>query len=267
MDILQDIGSAATGNINKAMLFVKKINSSSGKSLSDLREDLLSNNGPSLFSEPKEAIKSLSNMSRAEAIGGTDYHVMQVKYNPSSIRFSTQAGSFVQSGPGGMGVNQITQITVPARTTMYVDLIFDDMNVKDAFMWEKFDLTTGGVASSIGGVAKQLIEDGYTVSNQIDGLIALITQAYSRNVVFYWNEMAFVGEVTGINAKYTMFNPQGNPVRGKVSLSIFQSEDANNTADNKYWDKAFNNLFGKYYETTSVNDASMIDKVQNLINF
>ena len=39
------------------------------------------------------------------------------------------------------------------------------------------------------------------------------------------------------------------------------------TLFNKYWNKAFNNLFGKYYETTSVSDASMIDKVQNLINF
>ncbi len=267
MDILQDIGSAVTGKINKAMIFVKKRNEASEKKLSDLRRDLLSKSSTSLLSSPIEAIKSMSGMSRAQSIGGDDYHVMQVKYNPSSIRFSTQAGSFVQSGPGGMGVNQITQITVPARTTMFVDLIFDEMNIKDAFMWEKFDPTLGGAVSAGAGAVKQITGDGYTVSNQIDGLIALITQAYSRNVVFYWNEMAFVGEVTGINAAYTMFNPQGNPVRGKVSLSIFQSEDSDNTADNKYWNAAFSKLFGNIEDNTEVDASSMMDKVQNLINF
>jgi hypothetical protein len=33
-----------------------------------------------------------------------------------------------------MGLNQITQITMPSETNMTVELIFDDMNKQDAFM-------------------------------------------------------------------------------------------------------------------------------------
>lgn len=263
MDILQDVGSSITGSINKAMLFVKKNNTKTGKTNSQLRDELLKEK-TGLLKNPGKSLKTASGI--AEGKNENGYHTMQVKYNPSSIRFSTQAGSYMHCGVGGMGINQITQMTMPSQTIMSVDLIFDDMNIPDAFMWEKYQLTAGSAVSSVSGIAKQAIKDGYSVQAQIDGLIALLTQSESRNVVFYWSEMAFAGEVTNVNAEYTMFNPQGHPIRGKVTLSIFQMDNEVDSADKRYWDKAFTELFGDYTEDGDVNDNRMLDNIGNFIN-
>lgn len=262
MDILQDIGSSITGNINKAMLFVKKQNTKAGKSNSDLRDELLKQSKNGLLNNPGKSLKNASKL----AGGDSGYHTMQVKYNPSSISFSSQAGTYTHCGVGGMGMNQITQMSMPAQTIMNVELIFDDVNIPDAFMWDKFRLTAGSVVSSVAGGIKQVKQDGYSVQAQVDGLIALITQSEARQVVFYWSEMAFAGEVTNISAEYTMFNPQGHPVRGNVRLSIFQMDNEVDSADKKYWDKAFTNLFGDYTEDKDVSDSSVLDNIQNIIN-
>ena len=93
-----------------------------------------------------------------------------------------------------------------------------------------------------------------------------LTNVYTRGVVFYWSEMAFAGEVTGVNAVYTMFNPQGHPIRGKVSLAIEQSEDSDVTSGGKYWEEAFDRLFGDYSKDTDVDDSSILDQIGNIIN-
>ena len=264
MDILQDIGSSLTGSINKAMLFVKKNNSKTGKTNSNLRDELLKDNKTGLLKNPGKSFKKASEISNSKDYDG--FHVLQVKYNPSSIRFSTRAGSYTHCGAGGMGVNEVTQMTIPAQTTMSVDLIFDDVNIQDAFMWEKFGVTAGSAISSVAGAVKQVTKEGYSVQAQIDGLVALITQSESRNVVFYWSEMAFAGEVTNVNATYTMFNPQGHPIRGKVTLSIFQLDNEKDSADSLYWDNAFTKLFGDYTEDGDASDSRFLDKLGNIIN-
>lgn len=265
MDYLQDLGTSLTGSINKAMLLIKK-NSDDNLNVNKLRDKLVSNDGKSIVNNPKGVLKAEERYSKVKKIAKNDYYVMQVKYNPSSIRFSSQAGTYVQSGPGNVGVNQITQITVPSRTTMYVDLIFDDVSVMDSFMWDKFHLGINSVVTATAGGIKQAAKNGYSVQTQMEGLIALITNEYSRNVVFYWSEMAFAGEVTGVNATYSMFNPQGNPVRGKVTLTIFQSEESKNTSGGEYWDNAFDRLFNDYSQDSDVEDTRIINQLGNIIN-
>ncbi len=265
MDYIQDLGTSVIGSINKAMLLVRK-KSSDNSSIDSVRDKLVAIDGKSVVNNPKGALKAPERYRSVKKIVKDDFHVMQVKYNPSSIRYSTQAGTYVQSGPGGMGVNQITQITVPSRTTMYVDLIFDDVSVMDAFMWDKFHLSPNALVTGTAGVVKQVTQDGYSVQTQMEGLVALITNAYSRYVIFYWSEMAFAGEVTGVNATYTMFNPQGNPVRGKVSLSIYQSEENKASSGAKYWDNAFDRLFGDYSQDNDVEDTKIINQIGNIIN-
>lgn len=266
MDILQDVGSSLTGSINKAMLFVKKNNTNTGKTNSQLRDELLKESKSGLLKNPGKSLKNAVKTAGGSETNG--YHTMQVRYNPSSISFSTQAGNYVHCGVGGMGMNQITQMTMPSQTIMSVQLVFDDVNIPDAFMWDKYRLTAGSAISSVSGGIKQLekVKDGYSVQAQIDGLIGLITQSEARQVVFYWSEMAFAGEVTNINAQYTMFNPQGHPIRGVVTLNIFQIDNEMDSADTRYWDKAFTNLFGDYTEDKDVNDSRVLDNIQNMIN-
>lgn len=265
MDYLQDLGSSLTGSINKAMLLVKK-NDKDTMKISELRDKLVDISDVSVINNPKGVLKAAQRYNKVKSIAGSDFYVMQLKYNPSSIRFSSQAGSYVQSGPGNAGVNQITQITVPSRTTMYVDLIFDDVSVMDSFMWDKFHLGINSTVTATAGGIKQATKNGYSVQTQMEGLISLIIYEYSRNVIFYWSEMAFAGEVTGVSATYTMFNPQGHPVRGKISLTIFQSEESNNTSGGEYWDSAFDRLFNDYSHDSDVEDTRIINQLGNIIN-
>lgn len=271
MDYLQDLGSTFTGSINKAMLLVKrqmkdKTALATENSINSIRDKLIKIDGKSMLNNPQGVLDAPQRYSKVKSIIKDDFHVMQVKYNPSSIRFSSQAGSFMQSGPGNAGINQITQITYPSRTTMRVDLIFDDVSILDAFMWDKFQLSFETAVTATSGIVKRAKGESYSVKAQIDGLVALITNVYTRGVVFYWSEMAFAGEVTGVNAVYTMFNPQGHPIRGKVSLAIEQSEDSDVTSGGKYWEEAFDRLFGDYSKDTDVDDSSILDQIGNIIN-
>ena len=265
MDYLQDIGSSVTGSINKAMILVRK-NKENATDIGEIRDKLISSGSKSMFANPNGLLKSPERYSAVKKLVGNDCYVMQVKYNPLSIRFSSQGGTYVQSSTSNSIVNQYTQLTVTSRTTMTVDLIFDDVNVMDAFMWDKFHLSLNSAVSGTAGVVKQIAKNGYSVQQQIDGLVSLITDRYYSNVIFYWSDMAFAGEVTGVNVAYTMFNPQGNPVRGKVSLSIFQSEDSEGNNSAAYWNKAFDRLFDEYDKASEMDDSRVLDQIGNIIN-
>ena len=259
MDMLQDLGTTLTGSIHKALLFIKKPGGIPDE-LSEVKKSLLKKK--SFKEDPAGAFKS--QLSKSSELAGKGYHILQVKYNPSKIQMSTKAGCYTQSGPGGEGVNTITQITVPAQTILNVELVFDDMSIPDAFMWDKFTPSIDNVVTGTSGVVKNLKGKGYSVRKQIDGLLGLISCASNRSVMFYWSEMAFVGELTSVQARYTMFNPAGEPVRGVVRLSIFQNEN-DSKAEDEYWDNAFTNLFGDYSVDEETNVGKMVDDIGNLL--
>jgi len=171
-----------------------------------------------------------------------------------------RAGSFIGPGPGGPGTNTISMTTIPAQTFMAFELLFDDVNNQDAFMFDKLtNVSAGAVVSDVSGVVKNVRRDGYTVRNEVEALIGLITQSDTRQVVFFWSGMAFAGEIVSIDATYTMFNSMGNPIRAVVRITIRQGgEDDDSNSDNKYWDDAFDRLgTGK----------DPLGKVGNLLNF
>ena len=267
MDIngaLNNLGSSITGNINKAMIYVKKSNSTTGYSNVELKNKLLEASNNSLLRNPTKAYKTAGDLAGSNNVDG--YHVMQVKYNPSSIKYSTQSNPMLHHGLGGKGNAQLTYLVDSARTVMEVELIFDDVNIQDAFMWEKFSISTGSVISDISGGIKAVQGKEYSVKDQIDGLMSLINQSESRNIVFFWSSMAFAGAVIGVSASYTMFNPTGNPVRGKVTLKIMQSDNVENKTDKQYWDGAYNGLFYDFSKDNPSDDSKMLDKIGNILN-
>ena len=86
--------------------------------------------------------------------------------------------------------------------------------------------------------------------------MGILTQSETRQVVFFWSEMAFAGEVVSIDARYTMFNPIGNPIRAVVKLTIRQGE-AEEVVET-YWNNAFNEM---------ESGSGWQSKVNNLLNF
>lgn len=281
-DILNNLQASFTGNIPKAILCIRRL--SKGVTQSDSTN--FYNSVAEQAKESSKAIIANASASLASSIDGitaetgsladfkdiqnlfdSEFHIMQVQYNPTSLSFYTQAGAFqTGQGAGESGMNQITQMHLPPQTSLSCDLIFDAVNPYDAFMNEK-------LVNSIGGLAEVITDwtrGEYSVQVPVDGLVSLVTQEATRQVVFHWSKMTFYGELESVNAKYTMFNPKGFPVRAVVTVSIRQKlsglANERDPPDIDYWNKAFTNLFGEAGVSTLVESKSNLDKFSNLVN-
>lgn len=194
-----------------------------------------------------------------EKVKNSGYQIFKVKYNPSKIQMNSRAGSFIQSGVDREGTNNVSQIIMPAQSFMSFEILLDEENHQDAFMFDKVNnISTGAVVSDVSGVVKNIVsEEGYTVRPLVEALIGILTQEETRHVVFFWSEMAFAGEVVSIDARYTMFNTLGNPIRAVVRMTLRQGSDED--IDETYWEKAFDNL--------DEGGSGWQGKVNNLLNF
>ena len=253
--VIQDAVSSLTGNLPKAILCVRDLSQAQGgekgdaaKKASDLQKRLLKSTEDALNGllednrGGSQTFRSLTGKNGAMA--GSGYLALEVQYNPSSISMSTQAGKQVHYSGGNLGqgsANQITQIVQPVSTTMSFQLVFDDMNPQDAFVLENMAPTAGNLVSGTADVARK-VRGAYSVQAQMDGLMSLLTQPVTRKVIFYWAKMCFQGELVSVSSRYTMFNKDGNPIRGMVDLTIRQGEESG--FDVAYWDEAFTRTFG-----------------------
>ncbi len=186
---------------------------------------------------------------KAGTMAGSGYLALEVQYNPSSIHMDTQAGKQVQYSGGDLGngsANQITQIIQPVSTTMGFQLVFDDMNPQDAFLLENTAPTAGNLISGAADAARK-VKGAYSVQAQMDGLMSLLTLNVTRQVVFYWAKMCFRGELVSVNSRYTMFNKDGNPIRGVADLAICQGGEEFGYEET-YWEEAFTRAFGDSLE-------------------
>lgn len=264
-DLINSVKGALSGTVPKAVLMVRKPNAQAGASAgADKRLNLLSE----LSAKAQNELAGVSSAELSAIADRNDYYSMPVQYNPASLSFRSAAGSFVSQGPGEDGANQYTQTIISGNTQLSVKLIFEDINVKDAFMWEKFRLSAADVKDTATGIMKAR-QGGYSVQAQVEGIVSLLTNIRTRQVIFCWEKMIFFGELIRVNAKYTMFNMSGNPIRAELDLAIRQEEigERGQAADLQYWDKAFDNLFGSSMENTVIDDQAALQKVGNLINF
>lgn len=295
MAFLSNLKGTLTGNIDKAMLCImkpsvaddrekqKKVKLEGYENLKKVSDDAATSKIISTLGLNRQMVHSsglrsdlaklrnASTNSKLDAVhnnGNGEYYALLVKYNPSRLRISSHGGSQLVSGFGGDNSRIQVQSGEPAEVVLQVELIFDEVLAKDAFMWDKFsDLSIGGAVSSVSGVVKNVKGDGYTVQNQIEGLLGLVTRHETKQVLFAWGDTIFAGEVIMIDAKYTMFNPLGHPVRGVVNLQIgeFQDSDLSRIGskiiDNDYWD----NCYKEMLKTNSV-FKKIQGGVGNLIN-
>lgn len=272
--LVQNLESSITGNIPKAILCVREMtpNDSEEGVIQDgisLQKKLLEGTRFALeegAGGSTSASKTFGTLTgQGGAMSGSGYLAMEVQYNPSSIRMETQAGLVDYAGGnlGDQSINQMTQVNQSVSTIMSFQLIFDDMNPFDAFMLENLVPTTVGNTVSLVGSEVQKKKGGYSVQDQVDGLMALLTQDVTRQVIFFWAEMCFRGALTDVRTRYTMFNKDGNPIRGVVDLSICQGNDPKYGYDTTYWNKAFTNAFGKAAQDEVRGEASTLSKWTN----
>ena len=270
----QNLLSSLTGNIPKAVLFVRKYeevkatdpNGQEAKSADmtekarALQKDLLAKTKASLGGNT-----GTLDLSEYAAVGEKSGFVpLQVQYNPNSIYFDTIAGSQenLSKDPSNIMSTQLTQISADLVTNMAFQLIFDDMDVMDSFMLDSSMISTGGALSAIGKAAG-IKKNEFTVKNEVEAIIACLLSPYTREVVFAWSDMVFYGQLFQVNAKYTMFNKRGNPVRATVEVTIQQGVDPESSAKGGVWDQAFDRAFGAANKSALSGGLSELSQATN----
>lgn len=246
------LAASALGGVQKALLVIHKL---------DAAEVNSSQVAASAANALQTAAAGMSATSAAMAGAGMQASVMQVQYNPTSLSIQANAEAipftYLQQNIDNGIPNQSPR---PPMVVLSVDLIFDAMNPKDAFMAEKISLSTGGIVSSVAG-GIQAAKGGYTVQPQTDGLVAALMKTSTRVVTFRWADMAFTGQLIEVQAEYTMFSVSGKPVRSKVRMNIAQQVESD--ADIQYWDKALDTMFKNGNEAGG---KDMGQKLGNLLN-
>lgn len=263
----QNFTGSLTGNNTKAVLCIRKVkiqsidqNDNSGidalsssmesvdKDISQLSNQLMQKAENSLKGKKVTTWEDISRIS-----GSYNYTAIEVQYNPSTIRLDTVAGKQMNFN-SNKGHVDLQEYKAPSSTTLTLELLFDDTNNMDAFMVGDNPIT-GMTVANVKDTATSVIKNvkgGFSVQRQIQGLLSLLAIPAARDVIFFWGDMSFHGQVTEVQAAYTMFNKKGHPIRGKVMLSIRQGDMAseekraknkNDKYDMQYWDKAFDETF------------------------
>ena len=252
MSLVSTLANSALGSVQKALLIIHKLDASQIDS---------SQVAASAANALQGAAAGMAATSAAMQGAGMNTSVMKVQYNPTSLSIQANAEAipftYLQQNIDSGVPNQSPR---PPMVVLSVDLIFDAMNPKDAFMAEKFSLSTGGIVSSVAGAA-QAAKGGYTVQPQTDGLIAALMRPSTRVVTFRWADMAFTGQLIEVQAEYTMFSVSGKPVRSKVRMNIAQQVESD--ADIQYWDKVLDTTFSGNGEAGG---KDMGQKLGNLLN-
>lgn len=189
--------------------------------------------------------------------GENDYQPIKVQYNPSTLQLSSRGGkSFNRySGVGGNGSGQFQIDDIPFEVTLNMDLIFDSMEIRDAFSY--LDGSTGSItgaakkATAIKDSVSGLFQNqnaagnqeynGLTVQDMSELFVSAITNAYTRMICVVWNKTVFWGELCGVTIEYSMFNSKGSPIRSKVHLEIRQDQRSNATV--AAWKRTYKGLF------------------------
>lgn len=174
-----------------------------------------------------------------------NYIKFTVQYNPATIRLSSVNGRLQERGNNnGNGVEKLSIMDFSGKSKMSFDLIFDDCDNMNAFMLN--DVVNANITSGI-NKGLSLLQNGgntHSVRKRMDAIMSLLSSYATQQVVFAWSRMVFRGTITDVSNRFTMFNPQGNPIRGEMHLEITQDKGIRNLRyDDAYWKKAFDDCF------------------------
>ena len=265
MAIGSDLVSSLTGLTDKACLVVHDVRAN-GEAL-ELKQQQLGKLSSLSALQQKQSefishtLSKLENSSdfaanRAGAMG-TD-KVFYVQFNPSSLQmYSTNISEKVHNTCSD-GKQQITSndtVTAP-RIELTTTLVFDKMNIYDAFMFDK--MTTGVSATTATNLVTMATGSVFTVQPYVEGLISALRNPYTRSMTFQWADFSFTGRLSQLQATYKMFSVSGRPIRAEVQMRLCQDLDS---TDRQRWKNQFETMLTQKHTL-----ASAGQKVSNLLN-
>ena len=172
------------------------------------------------------------------------YMKFDVQYNPATIRLYSVNGKVQERGNHNGGVDRLSIMDFSGKSKMSFDLIFDDCDNMNAFMFN--EVANMNITSGI-NKGLSLLQNGgntHSVRKRMDAIMSTLSTSATQQVVFAWSRMVFRGTITDVSNKFTMFNPQGNPIRGEMHIEITQDKKIRELRyDETYWDNAFKECF------------------------
>lgn len=178
-----------------------------------------------------------------------------VQFNPAELSVSAEgeeeAEDYVSDAAGSGSTINRRQLSSRARVSFR--LIFDDTDNEDAFMSESAVLhpeTMNRNAGSYRNSPDQILraresrkkKKEHTVRRQVEGLFAALRSEYTRRISFIWGNLCYSGYLNTIQAEYTMFNPDGNPIRAEVRIGILCMDENLQQGNMGQWQKHYEEL-------------------------
>lgn len=175
-----------------------------------------------------------------------------VQFNPSTLQLSGHGGGRVRKlvyDPEDKDHDKIPDKSAqytegPTTIYMSVSLFFDSCDPQTAFLEDKLILNPTGVGTGIAKGALQATGNKkMSVQTEVEGFIAALRNQKTRFITFYWGEICYSGVLRSVGANYTMFNPNGEPVRATVDLSIVCADKDQWPNSLKVWQQRYMNDF------------------------
>lgn len=178
-----------------------------------------------------------------------------VQFNPAELSVSAEGEDVSDdyvSDAAGSG-NTISRRQLSSRARVSFRLIFDDTDNEDAFLSESARLhpeTLNRNAGNYRNSPNQILsvrenrknKKEHTVRRQVEGLLAALRNEYTRRVSFIWGRLCYSGYLNTIQADYTMFNPEGNPIRAEVRIGILCMDENLEQGNMGQWQKHYDEL-------------------------
>ncbi|MCR4720843.1 MAG: hypothetical protein K5655_03865 [Lachnospiraceae bacterium] len=196
----------------------------------------------------------------------------EVQFNPAGITIQAQGGGMAQvtnvagdtkgSDVGG----SIKYTTMDPRITVTIPLIFDSVVNADAFLEDKLNTSLSSIAKNVANAVTTGLGEVHTVQTQVEGLISVLRNDYTRQIMFSWSEMSYIGLINGVNAQYTMFSPLGRPIRAVVTLTLLCTDKDVRSGTMGQWEDRYRAAFVKENGDNMISNVTAGQKVGTLFN-
>ena len=242
--VLKNVASSITGNVETAQIVIHDYremakNANVGAAGAMNKATALT----AMANERMAATAAALSSGTAASYPNSKDKTFQVQFNPSQLTLNASA----------IPKNQVNATNGSSRTLAVEDaklylttiLTFDDMDICDAFMTEQFTagLTVQGAANMVKMGAQALgLKKANSVQPQVEALVAALRNPYTRTISFRWADFTFTGQLTTVQAQYTMFSTSGRPVRAQVLLRLQHELDPTIL---KSWYDSLDSSFGR----------------------
>ena len=81
-----------------------------------------------------------------------------------------------------------------------------------------------------------------SVQTRAEGIFAALRNEYARSASFIWGSLCYSGYLNTVQAEYTMFRPDGSPIRAEVRVGILCRDEKQGQGDTGQWQERYEDL-------------------------